>query len=247
MDFHSPCIAFVRTSISFAACGIDLVSATTPSGYPAADGIIGKNTILLPLKERLHDDIEWMEQTFKPEFAEIAAVTPKAGYATPVEIVYTDDEGKDWPELNDFGLPIKERRNSSLVAWKLSTRGYVERPSFGRKLIFVNYDQDVPEIAVERKKEKIRRVLGEPITVWEGRSACGYCFVEHAHPKKIGRRLSGLLDCDEVEDYLVLEIVNMVLANSSGLSRLKDWIEGGYRGQVFSKPKKAKRKGGDAA
>jgi hypothetical protein len=89
---------------------------------------------------------------------------------------------------------------------------------------------------MERAKQRVRKRLGFPTAVWQGRSFEGYCFVDNITPVGIVSRLDKTLNCDEADDYLLVQPVAVVMEDKSGLSPLADWVNGGWKNQTVSAP-----------
>jgi hypothetical protein len=120
-------------------------------------------------------------------------------------------------------------RPSSLIERNLSVTGISELPTFGRRLLLVSYNAMLDERDIERAMQRVRGKLGQPLTVWQGRSFEGYCFVDNTVPERILFQFRSLLDSDEVADYLLVQPISMVERDSSRLSPLGDWLDGGWR------------------
>ena len=211
-----PRIAFIRSKISLAAMMTELNDASAVSRVRVDNAITGKDTVVMPLPVAI-DQIDASQF----DYFEVLALSPMMVPATSVEAIYEDEDGNpSW-----FG---EEARPSTFLekrlTWNVST---FERPSFGRRMLLVNYEIDQDERDLERAKGRIRRALGNPTAVWQGRTFEAYCFVDNAAPELIMKPLYTLLDRDE--DYLLVQPTDMVLADKSGLSRLEDWMEVGYR------------------
>jgi hypothetical protein len=190
------------------------------------------------------------------EYCEIVAVSPVMASAPAVEVSETDDldgyDGEDEESSDDeddarsdddlddnhYGCwgPLTQERPSSEIERDLAVVGLSEVPIFGRRLLLVSYNQDLSEFDIDRAKQRIRKRLGFPLTVWQGRSFEGYCFVDSTTPDRIVSHLDKTLNCDEVDDYLLVQPVAMVRGDKSGLSPLGDWMQGGWKIRTTSVP-----------
>jgi hypothetical protein len=246
-----PRIVFGRTQMSLAA----IVSGQLNS--PVRDvrverAITGINTVVTSFQQ---DQTKNLDQF---EYCEIVAVSPVMASAPPIEVKETFDdeyEGEDASsEIDDeqyqqaedddsddgyddyWGGPRFEDRPSSEIERDLQVVGLSEVPIFGRRLLLVSFNRGLSEFDMDKAKQRLRKRLGLPVTVWQGRSFEGYCFVDNATPLSIVSRLEKTLVCDEVEDYLLVQPVAMVLQDKSGLSPLGDWIAGGWKTRPVNIP-----------
>src|SRR4051812_32950606 len=97
-----------------------------------------------------------------------------------------EDDGNEHSrqeDESDYWRPMMERP-SSLIERELSTAGIREPPTFGRRLLLVSYNTKLDEAEIDRVKQRVRRRLGQPLTVWQGRSFEGYCFIDNASPER---------------------------------------------------------------
>jgi len=212
----------VRSKISLASIATNL-NEPPVHRVRILDAITGKDTVVLPTHGVL-DTIEKIEKKYdQVDYFEIVAVSPVMSAATPLETVDDDEE-----ELYCWGPPL-EPRPSARVENILSDVSVVERPSFGRRMLLVNYEHDIDERDLERAKDRVRRTLGVCTPVWHGRTFTGYCFVDNRVPDQIIEPLYKTLDQDDIEDYLLVQLINMVLCDKSGLSRLDVWMKEGFR------------------
>ena len=148
-----------------------------------------------------------------------------------------EDNVDDLDDDYDYwGGPHFEDRPSAEIERDLQVIGLIEVPIFGRRLLLVNFNKGLSEFDMDKAKQRIRKRLGFPVTVWQGRSFEGYCFVDNAPPLSIVSRLENMLVCDEVEDYLLVQPVAMVQRDKSGLSPLGDWLASGWKTRPVNIP-----------
>ena len=240
-----PRLVFGRTKIALTAMVAGQLNQ--PVGRVRIDrAITGVNTIVTAFRENSMNLDEF-------DYCEIVAVSPVMASAPPVEVAESDDlEGEDEPDgeglsedevaaedydpdLYDWG-PLTVDRPSAEIERDSAVVGLSEVPIFGRRLLLVSYNKDLLEFDLERAKQQVRKRLGSPLTVWQGRSFEGYCFVDSTAPDRIVSRIDRTLDCDAVEDYLLVQPVAMIKEDRSGLSPLADWIGGGWKNQPISVP-----------
>jgi hypothetical protein len=202
------------------------------------DAIAGINTVIFAFSPDLPVD--------QFEYHEVISVSAIMASAPPVdmpnevleELGYDldddedddqdDDDGSDQEDESNYWRPTMDRP-SALIERELSKIGLSEPPTFGRRLLLVSYNPKLDEGEIERVKQRARKRLGQPLTVWQGRSFEGYCFIDNAVPERIISQFCSLLDSDEVADYLLVQPISMVKRNKSGLSPLGDWLDGGWR------------------
>jgi hypothetical protein len=239
-----PRIVFGRTKIALTV--MIAAQLNRPVGRVRIDrAITGTNTVVTSFSENAMD----LDQF---DYCEVVAVSPVMASAPPVEAVDDDDpddgeaefeessEDEDTAESDsdeyDYWGPLTVDRPSAEIERDLAVVGLSEVPIFGRRLLLVSYKQDLLEFDLDKAKQRVRKRLGSPLTVWQGRSFEGYCFVDNTAPDRIVSRLDTTLHCDEVEDYLLVQPVAVVRKDSSGLSPLADWVGGGWKNRPISVP-----------
>jgi hypothetical protein len=244
-----PCIVFGRTNIALTAMVSGQLNA--PVRAVRIDrAITGINTVVMSAQHHGMD----LDQF---EYCEILAVSPVMASAPPIEV--TEDEDQDGaPDLDDekhrqqddaldyveeadddYGYwdgPMVEDRPSAEIERDSEVVGLSEIPIFGRRLLLVNFNKGLSQFDMDKAKERLRRRLGLPVTVWQGRSFEGYCFIDNAPPVSIASVLGNALTCDEVDDYLLVQPVAMVRKDKSRLSPLGDWLEGGWKTRPVNIP-----------
>lgn len=98
------------------------------------------------------------------------------------------------------------------------------RPARARKLLIVQCPSEAEESDVTRLDNRVRRALVNVRSVWQGKLVRAYCFTHDLRCRDVAEALSGIIDHDEVDDYLMVEPL-AVPFSSLPLSPLKDWVE----------------------
>ncbi len=231
-------ILFVRSKLPFA----DKLPTDMPllkrleSDEP---GIVCSDIALLPFSAGPSEDVtpqiygnvsikDWVT------FCEVVEVGNDVACATPVVFSNDTDFERDLAhareDASDNGFADSQDRESSRIGWYLARTPGVEKPAFGRKLLSVFFEDDATETEVEKLKRRIQQKLGKSAkAVWYGRLFVGYCFADSTPADNLIDRMSELLDCDPIADYLIVQPISVPLPDPSGLSLLDDWVNNGFR------------------
>ncbi len=98
-------------------------------------------------------------------------------------------------------------------------------PSFGRRAIIMFWPDTVDEEVAARAVMPLRKRLGSNHSpFWKGRGILAMSFHDHRSPDEIQGSLINDIDGSVFVDHLVIQVSNVALQDSSGLSVLAEWI-----------------------
>jgi hypothetical protein len=231
-----PQLLFTRTRIPFHLIVDDI---------DTQHEMVNDDTVVAPYREGLKLFNEILDPLDLPEwvdYCEILEVDPEMVGAPPIQLIYEDED----PDIAELWGHETEPRPSAMMQTFMSREGTIAIPTLGRRLLLVSYDPDADEWETQRLKRRVKRTLHSPVSVWQGRLFEGYCFIDHRPPTRIIEELNDFMDCDEIEDYLLVQPTRMARPDKSGLSPLGDWIDRGYKQHLPRATSKRSRDGAPA-
>ena len=133
--------------------------------------------------------------------------------------------------IDPFGslVPGEDDPDSHHIAVALNSPYGTPPPSFGRKLLLVNFCDEPDDGTIERITKRIRRAIHCHRSVWHGRRFEAFCFIDPRPMPEVRASVDDLLSYDDVCDYLIVQPIEVVRKDRSGLSPLGDWLDRGWR------------------
>jgi hypothetical protein len=132
-----------------------------------------------------------------------------------------------------YDIPPTEYRKSTWLSSILSSTPATGFPHLGRKMLIMTMDENLDDKEIERITDKVKKVLGvQSKGVWHGRGLLGLCFATSRSSSKIMEKLNYLFDRQELKDCLLVQPIEVVVPNESGLSPLAEWVAHGFLGDV---------------
>ena len=143
----------------------------------------------------------------------------------------------DWvPEYDpdDWSMsspPVRyvARHPSATIVAALSPKGEAEKPTFGRKLLAVLFEDDVIDAQIAAVRKHLDGFLKgkHPAFVWHGRRVIGVAFVDERLAKFVVEQLATILETEAVFDYFVVQPTAVLMVGE--LSPLKGWLDSGFK------------------